>query len=251
VLFAATAMVAGTIGFLIFLKNLNFPTQVWYYLPIMAFVAISLDSIFSVICRQDRVRMLRLALVVTIVGAVIAPAWRSAHIRHTNVDLIASKLRYSVKSGDLVIVNFWYVGHTFQRYYAGPAPWTTLPPSYGDYGDQKLARADLFRKQMFSLNPIAPVLDQIKKSLESGNRVWLVGGLPFLQKGQQPPSVPPAPHAPWGLDANAYAIAWSMQAAHFIQTHALQAERLPPVTTAPVTDLEDLPVIVVSGWRTD
>ncbi len=245
VLFAAVSMVMGVLGFLIFLKVLNFPTQVWYYLPLTALLAVSMDSIFSVFMKTNSDRMLRMVVMASIVGVILAPAWRGVHVRHTNVDLIASKLHESVKSGDLVLVNFWYVGATFQRYYQGPAPWMTLPP----HDDLKLQRLDLFKRQMVSLDPIAPVLDQIKKSLESGHRVWLVGGLPFLRKGEEPPSAPPAPHAPWGWDYDAYAVAWSMQAAHLIQAHALRAEQWSPVTATSVSDLENLSVLVVSGWR--
>jgi hypothetical protein len=246
VVFSAVTMITGAVGFVIFLKILNLPTQVWYYLPIMALLAVSLDSLLSVFITTTFSRLCRVAVVALIVAIAIIPTWRAVHVRHTNVDLIASKLHETVEPGDLVLVNYWYVGATFQRYYRGPAPWTTLPP----LEDHELQPVDFFKRQMTSSDPIGPVLVQIRSSLESGHRVWLVGGLPFPKDGQDVPSAPPAPHAPWGWDYDKYAVVWSMQAAHFVQEHALNVTQWSRVTETPVSDLENLPVFVVEGWRT-
>ena len=51
----------------------------------------------------------------------------NAGMRMTNMDLIARSLSKAVNKKDLIVVNPWYCGISFQYYYSGAAPWTTLP----------------------------------------------------------------------------------------------------------------------------
>ena len=112
--------------------------------------------------------------------------------RQTNVDLIAAPLSSDVATNDYVIVYPFFCGTTFKRYYKGAAPWTTLPP----LEDYTLQRWDLFMAQIQTKDPIAPVIDRITSTLQSGNRVWLVGSFPFSQEPL--PELHPAPNNPWG-----------------------------------------------------
>ena len=77
-----------------------------------------------------------------------------------------------------MIVHPWYCGVTFKRYYKAAAPWTTLPP----LEDYTLQRVDLLKAKMQTKDPIAPVIDRITSTLQSGNRVWLVGSIPFTRR---------------------------------------------------------------------
>ncbi len=244
-LYSVTALITGTLGFWVFLKVLNFPTHPRNYLPLMAFTVLALDVIFALLVRTHQRRALRVGIFVLIVVSISSPLWKGVHVRQTNIDLIAAQLEKRVTKDDLILVHPWFCGATFKRYYHGRAPWTTLPP---------LDRIEMqplphFKRQMVSLNPIQPVIDQIAGTLKAGNRVWLVGGLPFPEKGQTPPEAPPAPHAPWGWAHYGYVHAWGMQVGSFILRHALHGEVLPSPFVGAVNQDENLAMVMVKGWR--
>lgn len=247
ILYGGTVMVAGTLGFLVFLKVVDLQTEPWYYLPPMALAAICLDVVLGTLGAGSMAgRLTRLAFAAIVAAYVFLPAWRGVQVRQTNVDLIAAEMERVSAKEDLILVYPWFCGATFDRYYRGNTFWTTLPP----HADLKLQRLDLLKKQMVSTtNPIQPVLDRIAKTLQSGNRIWLVGGLLTPENGQPPPQLPPAPHGPWGWDISPYVESWAMQAGYFIVSHALHVERVASSYEAPVNPYENLGVIVVQGWR--
>lgn len=247
ILYGGTVMVAGTIGFLVFLKMLDMHTEPWYYLLPMALAAICLDVVLGTLAAERLAwRVTRLAFAAIVGVCVFLPAWRGVQVRQTNVDLIAAEMERIAAKDDLILVYPWFCGATFDRYYRGTTFWTTLPP----HADLKLQRLDLLRKQMASTtNPIEPVLDRIAKTLQSGNRIWLVGGLPVPEKGQRPPQLPPAPHGPWGWNISPYVESWATQAGYFIVSHALRGDLVPSSYEAQVNPYENLQVVVVQGWR--
>jgi peptidoglycan/LPS O-acetylase OafA/YrhL len=244
-LYSVTALLTGTFGFLVFLKILNFPTHPRNYLPLMGFLVVTLDVIFGLLVRTTWLRALRIDFFLLIVASMTSPAWQGVHVRQTNIDLIVSQLAPRIAKDDLILVHPWYCGATFQRYYRGPTPWTTLPPL------EQIEMQPLvsFKRQMVALNPIQPVIDQIAKSLESGHRVWLVGKFLVPKEGELPPETPPAPNAPWGWAHHGYVNAWGAQVGHFLRTHAVGGEILPPAFDGPVNPYEKLPVVMVEGWR--
>jgi hypothetical protein len=137
----------------------------------------------------------------------------------TNVDLIAAKISGEVAPNDFLIVHPWYCGVTFKRYYKGAAPWTTLPP----LEDYTLQRWDLFqaKRKMQTKDAIAPVLERIVLTLQSGNRLWFVG--------KRDPS--------------------SAEVSQLLSVHS----RLGPVVFDPSTNcinpFENLPAFVAAGWK--
>ena len=138
----------------------------------------------------------------------------------------------------------WYFGVTFERYYKGTAPWMTLPP----INDHGIHRYDLLKEKMAATNPINPVLEMMSQALRS-HRVWIVGGLSFLPAGQTPPLLAPAPFDPVGWSEAAYTTAWSMQAAHLLQTRALRAEIVPLPGDQLINPYENAQLILVQGWK--
>src|SRR5438132_3088763 len=167
ILFAGTSLVLGAAGYAFFLKLAEYPTYPWHYVPLMAFSAVCLDTIFLAAWRWARPAAMILA-VVTIATAFVFEL-PSVICRQTNVDFIAAQLSNEVAATDYVIVHPWHCGTTFKRYYKGAAPWTTLPP----LEDHTVHRYDLLKAKMQTKDPIAPVIDRITSTLQSGNRVWL------------------------------------------------------------------------------
>ena len=241
ILFAGTSLVLGTAGFAFFLKLSDLPTQPWYYVPLMAFSAVCLDAIFFAVWFWARpATMILAALTISSTFLFELPAVKC---RQTNVDVAAARLSGEVAPNDYVIVHPWYCGVTFKRYYKGPAPWTTLPP----LEDYAVHRYDLLKAKMQTKDPIAPVIDRITSTLQSGNRVWLVGNMPSTQ--ELLPEILPAPNNPWGWFDEPYSFYWGIQVTQLLSVHCRRGAVVMPPSTNCVNPFENLPVVAVAGWK--
>ena len=98
-------------------------------------------------------------------------------------------------------------------------------------------------------NPINPVLAKMAGALESGHRLWLVGVLPDPRSVEQPAVPAPAPNATSGWYCGPYLAAWAEQASYLLKSHAIQAEVRPTGAGRPINPYENVPVVVISGWR--
>ena len=227
-----------------FLKILSYPTKPWYYVALIGLVAVALEGALVALPWQRWSNAGRILVASSIIIWSFVPAWNVMHLRQTNLDIIATKLKDMADPQDVILVSPWYFGVTFQRYYNGAAPWITLPP----IDDHKIHRYDLLKTQMATANPLEPVLSTMANALESGHRVWLVGPLSFPPSRQTPIVLAPAPFDSVGWDQSAYATSWSLQAGHFLRTHALNARPV-PVSDRPIDRYENVQLIVVQGWR--
>jgi hypothetical protein len=241
ILFAGTSLVLAAAGYAFFLKLAHYPPQPWHYVPLLAFSAVCLDAVFFAVWRGAQpVAMMLAALTISTTFLFELP---SVKCRQTNVDLIAARLSTQLTPNDYVIVHPWYFGVTFQRYYKAAAPWTTLPP----LEDHTLQRYDLLKTKMETKDPIAPVIDRITSTLQSGNRVWLIGNIPFTQ--EPVPEILPAPNNPWGWFNVPYSYYWGIQVTQFLSAHSQSAAEVIAPSTNCVNTVENLPVVVVTGWK--
>ena len=240
----ASAALALT-GFFTWLKILGFPTQAWYYVPPMALLALAIDVAWPTLLPGNTGRIARLMIVGAAGLAGLFGAASAVQARQTNVDLIVAKLEQLVQPGDFILVDQWYNGATFNRYWRGPTPWATLPP----IEDQSLQRLDLFKRYMQEADPNAAVEQTLMDTLQAGHRVWLVGGLPLSQKGNPVPRLPPAPQSQFGWDHDAYSYVWARHAGEVLQARAQKATRIDLPIQGPVNVFENLPLWAVEGWR--
>jgi hypothetical protein len=240
-----TALLISIPAYFGFLKILSYPTQPWYYVVLMGLVAVAIDGALSALPWQWWRNAGRMLLASGIAIWSFVPTWGAMHIRQTNLDIIAAKLEETAEAGDVIVVAPWYFGVTFQKYYKGAAQWMTLPP----IDDHKIHRYDLLKKSMAATNPIDAVLDAMASGLRSGHKVWIVGSISFLQRGKLPPILAPAPYDSVGWNEGAYTTTWSMQAGHFLQTHALRADIVALPGDNPVNPYENGHLIMVRGWR--
>ena len=241
ILFGAVALVVGVASFIIFLKLADLPTQPWYYLPLMVFVAMCLDAILPGCHHWARLAVTALATVATIASLLFGTP--ALECRQTNVDIIASRLIKEAAPNDYIIVHPWYFGVSFERYYQGAAPWNTLPP----LEDHGLHRYDLVKAKMQMENPIQPVLDKIALTLQSGNRVWVIGFIPISHT--PPPDLNPAPNNPWSWYDESYSQIWGAKVGYFIASHASQGAVVTIPSGRCVSADEDLPVVLIAGWQ--
>ena len=241
ILFAGTSLILGAAGYAFFLKLADFPTQPWYYVPLMAFSAVCLDAIFFSAWRwAQSVAIIFAALTISTTFLFELPA---VECRQTNVDLIAARLSTQIAPNDYVIVHPWHCGTTFKRYYKGAAPWTTLPP----LEDHTVHRYDLLKAKMQTKDPIAPVIDRITSTLQSGNRVWLVGILPFTE--EPVPEILPAPNNPWGWFDPPYSFHWGVHVTQFLSAHCQRSGVVMPPSTNCINPFENLQLAAVAGWK--
>lgn len=244
-LFVAVTMVVGVIAYGAFLLAVGYPTSPWYYLSLMALLAVLAEVGVHQVAGGGVVgRLARIGGAVALAAMVLPQAWEIVHIRMTDVDAIAARLEAIAQREDLIVVNPWWPGISFMRYYHGLAPWTTVP----DIGDHRVHRYDLVKKKMAESEAIQPIQSRVGETLRSGHRVWLVGGAEFLAPGQRPEDIPRDPAT--AHSEVYYTVLWSRQLAYFLQTHGrlLTVVRL-PAGWADVFLYEALPLMAVEGWR--
>ena len=115
--------------------------------------------------------------------------------------------------------------------------------------DHKVHRYDLVKAKMESSNPIDDILHNVVKTLQSGNRVWVVGSIYFPESEAAVPSLPPAPNSPWGWQYGPYERAWTVQVNAFLLTRAQHAQYVSIPVDDPVSEFENSQLLVVQGWR--
>jgi len=243
-LYCGVAMLAGIPAYVLFLKVVSYASQPWYSIALIALVAACLDTPLALLARTSATRFARLLVVVAVALLVLPAIWMTGRTRKTNVDLIASKVGELAVNGDLVIVNPWYVGITFARYYRGRADWITIPPM----SSHAFHSYDLLKEKMMTERAIAPVLGGMRKALQEGHRVFWIGDLFLPKQGEVPTDPPPAPRAPWGWADGPYYHRWGLLAGHLIQSHAKAAEQVDVPIRQTVSAYEDVGLFVFSGW---
>ena len=252
VLYAGVCSVVGVIGYAGFLKVLNYYTQPWYYITLVAFVACTLDVVFGVWSSAGKVhplsslRILRLAIAIIFVALAGLPAWAELPTRHTNVDLLAARIEPLGEKGDVILVPRWECAITLCRYYGGPAEVVTLPP----IRDHRFHRYDLVLRQIKMADPIQPVLAKLETVLRSGHRVFVAGTLPFPLAPPVLPAKPPIYRDPLGgWHGVPYDFGWPLQVGHFLRVHATSAGPIELSPRLQVQDFENLELVLVQGWK--
>lgn len=255
VLFAALALVAGVVGYAVFLRALHYYTQPWYYITLVAFVACALDVVFGAWPIAVRYRTLplflrsgRLAAGLALLCFAALPDWEEMPVRHTNVDLLSARLQPLAASGDVILVPRWECAIPLARYYRGPAEIITLPP----IDEHRFHRYDLVLRQMMTVDPLHPVLTRLEEVLRSGHRVFLAGSLPVPDAGSVLPNLPPAYRdADGSWHGGAYDRVWQLQAGQLLGLHAARVGHIavPVPEKARVQEFENLDLLVAEGWR--
>ncbi len=239
--FAATALVCGVVLFFVYLRLAALPTQIWYYLPLMTFAAVCLDAAMAEGILSGPVW--RWLFICVVVAMPFGKTLQVVQYRQTNMDFIAPALCEQAGPDDLIILHPWYYGISFDRYYKGKTPWTTIP----DLADHRFHRYDLLKIKMVTATPVQPVLDKITATLQSGHRVWIVGGLIF--PNTPPPDLGPAPNPYTGWLDEPYSRIWGASAGYLLATHTEKSELISIPCSNNVSAFENLPVQMFTGWH--
>lgn len=245
ILFGCVTLVIGSAGYAGFISVLGYLTQPWYYIAFAAFAATCIEMVLASIWTRERSLLARAVVTLAIVSVGVYPAWRALHFRQTNVDVVAAQLEAQAAPNDLILINSWNYGISFQRYYHGPAKYETIPP----IEDLRTHRVDLLKAQMMAPAPMVPVLQRMDETLRSGHTIWLIGSLNFVPPGKEPQVISPGYDGPNGWVGGNFYAAWAEQAGFAMQNHALHFERVSVPLGQPVSRYENLPLSAFRGWR--
>ena len=126
--YSVVALAASVVGLLVFYRLFRYPTQSWYYVSVLALVAVYSETAVAVVARSRAARMARVAAAVVVIVAGARPAWSSLQLPQTNLDEVGRRLTAEASPEDLIVVNPWFLALTLDRHYTGRAAVVTLPP---------------------------------------------------------------------------------------------------------------------------
>jgi hypothetical protein len=157
----------------------------------------------------------------------------------------AALVAKSAGPDDLVIVTRFTHAPTFQRYYRGTAPWTSVPA----LGDHLQHRAYLAGSALLNPDAIRDLLGQMESELKAGRKVFLVGRFPRAEKELTVPTVlKPQDSGGWKLGI--YLGIWHSQIVSLLRQHAVQVANINLHESRPIDPQEKEDVFVFSGWKT-
>jgi len=239
-IFAPFTALFSLAGGFIFLYWLSYTPQNWYFLPLICLLAGALELTIAAFAGSAVVRIIRLLVCLIAVAGTSWSSWPSLITRQSNVDLIANWLGSNAEGHDLIIVNPWYFGVSFNRYYHGVAPWLTVPL----LSDLRIHRYDLLREKMSEEDPLQEIRPTIEETLRNGGRIYLAGGAKLLEENERAIELPPAPRSQYGWNYLPYVVAWSQELGKFLQAHVQHSAELPQLGAE-----ENIPLWEVEGWH--
>jgi hypothetical protein len=244
-LFGSIAIILTSVVYYEFLQTLSYLTRSWYFLALLSILAVAIDCLAAALISVTWFRTGRLIFAAAALVVLPINAWPKIMERQTNIDIIAKKLAEAAKPNDLIVVAPWLYGISFNRYYHGQTPWTTLPTM----SDLRIHRYDLFHEKILSPNPIDDVLEKVHQTLSAGNRVWFVGGVKLPPKGRPPLAPPHSPNGSVGWDNVDYSESWLEQLGSFVREHSEHGQAVPLSSISGVNDFENVPLVIVDGWQ--
>jgi hypothetical protein len=238
-----TVLCAGLLGYLAFLWHLSYFMQPWYFLAIMALIAMCADGLIGSI-QSPLGRTLLLVAAASFAGVAALPVWRDAGLRKTAIDTDATQLTRLSKSGDLILVSPWYYGVTFQRYYHGPADYETIPP----VGFLAYHKYDLQVPWMQNIHAMDGTVHRMANVLRSGHVVFLFGEFHCPSTDVAYPAITrPAPDNPLGWMDGDYYDLWQREITFILAQHAVQTVPV-PTDWFGVSHYERPRLYAVRGW---
>ena len=242
-LFAVVIIVVSIPSFALFVWITHKPLLPRYYLVLFCLLAVAADLIVARICRPFPARLARLAAVIIAMVTLPFAVWPAIIQRETNIDILAKTLEQQAGVGDVIVVNSWSRGISFNRYYHGKTQWMTIP----NIEDHRMHRYDLFRAKMLEFFPLDDVEQAMTRALKSANRVWVVDDFRVSLRGGRPRVLTVAPDPVYGWRSTSYSVAWAQQLTFFLQKHALKS-KVVAEPLASVKRQENASLIVVEGW---
>jgi hypothetical protein len=243
VIYQLTALCTGVVGYFSFLWKLSYNLQPWYFLAIMALIAVCCDGLIGS-ARSAYGRTL-ICLSAATFAAMSAPnVWLDAGLQKSAIESDASRLADLSKPGDLVLISPFYYGVTFQRYFHGPADYQTVPA----INILLFQKYDTIAHWMQNFHATDSTIQRMSNVLKSGHVLFLLGEFRLQSTDRAYPIIPrPAPNNSFGsTDADFYDL-WQRQITYILARHATQSVVI-PVEFEGVSRYERPWLIAVRGW---
>ena len=244
---ALYGIIAATIGFvttIAFFRVLSWPTSVWYYLPMLAVAALAIDASFELPSLLRKAPIIRVSLAIALVLLALPAVAAKVQVRASNLDIVADLLEKQSAPEDLVVLQPFTDGITFQRYFDGKARWVTIPILQ----DLTLHRWDQMMEQLRRPDAIRPVLDDVARTLQAGHRVWVISTYPIFAQPAVPPPVPPLKSGDSRRLGN-FVSGWAAQLIHQLQTQAATMNGVTVPGDQTVSPYEQGQLVLFSGWK--
>jgi hypothetical protein len=241
-LYASVTVLLSMLGYLFFIffvaGSIDFKD--WHLLPFLVVAVITLALLASRVDYGATWRGCFLASVAVIACLIVVPAAQNLAKRMTSISEVASVIGKGATSNDLVVLNPWYLGVSFARYYHGSAPWMMFP------GLQETAvhRYDLLKENMEHPEGVAQDLETIALTLRRGGRVWVVGRLASAKPAPGISLLPPAPLPGSGWSSAPYLEDWTQNLTNILVANMHQVQEIPIRTEQAVSPLESPRVFV-------
>jgi hypothetical protein len=227
-----------------FMAIIDKPPLQRYYLALFCFIACIADLLIAALSPVIFVRFARIALVLSLIVVQPFAEWSMIISRETNIDILAQRLEKEAGPNDVIVVNTWSRGLSFNRYYHGSAQWLTVP----QISERRVHRYDLLQTKMTEFFPLDDLEHAITSALKTGNRVWLVGEFRDAVNARRPLVLAPAPDPKFGWRSGIYSSAWAQQLFVFVRRHAEKIDVV--VQPQPlVNPNENSALIVADGWE--
>lgn len=242
-IYSSVVLAGSFVGLTIFYLWFRISPSPWYFVGLLAVVAVMAETTLLSVYSS---RVMRVAACVAALGVLalgFAPALSQLEERQTNLDAIGAQLTDRAREGDLIVVSSWYMAITVDRYYRGPASLASIPP----IADHTIHRYDLVKAAMQSTGVIDPLLTRVREALQTGRRVWIVGGLGPAPDAAPLPDLPAPPLPDTGWAAWPYTDRWASQVGWFVRRHAVDARAID--IGEPGGRFEAASLVVLSGWR--
>jgi hypothetical protein len=245
-IYCGITFLASIVCFLLFILYMVGPIslQVWHYAPLLVMIVVSAEPLIEQVTFRKLWHGLLLSVIIVSTITALVPADRILKIRMTSIDLIASLIEREAGPNDLVILNPWFLGVSFNRYYHGSAPWETFPALQ----DPTTHRYDLLKERMKKPETISEDIARISSTLKIGGRVWVVGQVHSIITELHITPLPPPPLYGTGWSSGPYLENWNQQLIGFLSTHALQVYAVPALSDRMINQIESPNVAVFRGW---
>ena len=242
-LFAVIVVLVGAIMTFGFLLGSGLHSS-RYRRPLMAATSLSIHVAYTTRRKNIGLTLANLIGSGLTAAAFVPGSYHLSELRRTNCDLAAGVVAKSAGQDDLVIVTRFTHAPTFQRYYHGMAPWTSVPA----VGDHLQHRGYLARAEMMNPDAIQDILLRIESKLKARHKVFLVGRFRLSELHQLPPvAIAPQSGRAWRPDD--YLNLWHSQIVNLLSQHAVRVAKIALNGTEQVDAREKEEVFGFSGWK--
>lgn len=222
----------------------------WYFIPPLALmwvgveIGLGLGLSASRPVFPPRLRPFLPPIAVTLGLAQFALSPEVLTVPMSRTDVAAALVEKEARQGDMVIIIPWHCSVSFVFYYRGQVPLTRVPP----IPVPQFLRWDLARRLAETRDPIPALLDQMKATLQRGDRIFLVGEMVFQDKHHFIAPLPPhrIDTREWTL--RRYQENWESRTYQFLEHHPRRTRYLATGGGTGV-GFEQFPVNVFSGWE--